>query len=93
MIQDATHTEKHIPIWRNRGYYGQIDHVRKGRLMSIKENLYMHLYKLNNKLTDEQKAEENNPKKFLIRYNYRIHRHTLIESSMRIQNTHKSTLS
>jgi hypothetical protein len=43
----------------------KIDHAGKGRLINIKENLYIYSYKHNNKLIDEQKAEENNRKNML----------------------------
>jgi hypothetical protein len=43
----------------------KIDHARKGRLMNIKEKVYIYSYKRTNKLIDEQKAEENNHKNIL----------------------------
>jgi hypothetical protein len=38
----------------------RIDHARKGRNMTIKENFYIHLYKRHNKLIDEQRTHDDN---------------------------------
>jgi hypothetical protein len=38
----------------------KLDHAKKGCIMTIKENLYIHLYKQHNKLIDEQRAHEDN---------------------------------
>jgi hypothetical protein len=54
-------------ILRNTHQYGKIDDIierisysRKGRMMNLKENFYIYLYKLNNTLIDEQKTDKNN---------------------------------
>jgi hypothetical protein len=36
----------------------KIDHARKGRLMNIKENFHIYIYKQQNKLIDEQGTHE-----------------------------------
>jgi hypothetical protein len=36
----------------------KIDHARKGRIMNIKENFHIYIYKQQNKLIDEQRANE-----------------------------------
>jgi hypothetical protein len=33
----------------------RIDHEKKGRIMNIKENFYIYMYKQENKLIEEQK--------------------------------------
>jgi hypothetical protein len=38
----------------------KIDHARKGRTMTTKENFYIYLYKGHDKLIDEQRAHDNN---------------------------------
>jgi hypothetical protein len=38
----------------------KIDHAKKGRLMNIKDNFHIHMYKQRNKLIDEQRAHEDN---------------------------------
>jgi hypothetical protein len=52
-------------ILRNTYQYGKIkditeriDYSRKGRMMNMKENFYIYLYKHNNTLIDEQKLTE-----------------------------------
>jgi hypothetical protein len=36
----------------------KIDHARKGRLMNIKENFHIYIYKQQNKLISEPRAKE-----------------------------------
>jgi hypothetical protein len=43
----------------------KLDHAKKGRIMTIKENLYIYLYKQHNKLIDEQRAHEDNHENIL----------------------------
>jgi hypothetical protein len=38
----------------------RIDHAKKGRAMTLKENFYIHLYKRHNKLIDEQRTHDDN---------------------------------
>jgi hypothetical protein len=44
----------------------EINNVRKGRIMGIKENFCIYSYKHNKRITDEKKANENNHKKYRI---------------------------
>jgi hypothetical protein len=43
----------------------KVDHSREGRIMNIKKNLYIDLYKQNKKVVDEQITTEDNHKKIL----------------------------
>jgi hypothetical protein len=38
----------------------KIDYAKTGRTMTIEENFYIYLYKRHNKLTDEQRAHDEN---------------------------------
>jgi hypothetical protein len=43
----------------------KINNTRNGRIMGIKENFYIYLYKHHKRITDDEKANENNHKNIL----------------------------